>query len=255
MEWRKSYLDLVLVPFAIFFPMMYHAWLWYKVRSQPHRTFIGVNSAGRRLWVAAIMKDNDKKNILAVQSIRNAIMGSTLMATTSILLCTGLAAVLSSTYSIKRPLNDSVFGAHGEFMLSLKYVILLLLFVFAFLCYSLSIRFINQVNFLINIAFNDDDAAAGRPLSQDYVCDLLEKGFLLNTVGNRLFYTALPLLLWIFGPVLSFLSSLLIMPILYHLDILDVSCQAKAPHKHPITVPHAAAAPNAKVDQRDCLSV
>ncbi|KAJ4734305.1 hypothetical protein LUZ62_026413 [Rhynchospora pubera] len=250
MEWRKSYLDLVLVPFAIFFPMMYHAWLWHKVRSQPHRTFIGVNSAGRRLWVAAIMKDNDKKNILAVQSIRNAIMGSTLMATTSILLCTGLAAVLSSTYSIKRPLNDSVFGAHGEFMLSLKYVTLLLLFVFAFLCYSLSIRFINQVNFLINIAFNDDDAAAGGPLSQDYICDLLEKGFLLNTIGNRLFYTALPLLLWIFGPVLSFLSSLLILPILYHLDILDVSCQDKAPHKHPI-----AAAPNAKVDQRDCLSV
>jgi uncharacterized membrane protein len=244
MEWRKSYLDLVLVPFAMFFPMAYHAWLWHKVRTQPHQTFIGINSEGRRLWVAAIMKDNEKKNILAVQSIRNAIMGSTLMGTTSILLCTGLAAVLSSTYSIKRPLNDAVFGAHGEFMLSLKYVALLLLFVFAFLCYSLSIRFLNQVNFLINVKvdYGHDDTAAG-PLSQDYVCDLLEKGFLLNTVGNRLFYTALPLLLWIFGPVLSFLCSLVIIPILYNLDILHTACCAR--HHHAAS----------KTQQMDCLSV
>ncbi|XP_078150719.1 uncharacterized protein LOC144546047 [Carex rostrata] len=248
MEWQTSYLDLVLVPFAVFSLLAYHGWLWHKVRTEPHCTFIGINSAGRHLWVAAMMKDNDKKNILAVQSIRNAIMGSTLMGTTSILLCTGLAAVLSSTYSIKRPLNDAVFGAHGEFMLSLKYVSLLLLFVFAFLCYSLSIRFLNQVNFLINIKLDhdhDDGASViGNRLSQDYVCDLLEKGFLLNTVGNRLFYTALPLLLWIFGPVLSFLCSLLIIPILYNLDVLDASCCAQ----------HRAAA---KADQMDldCSSV
>ncbi|KAJ6838873.1 uncharacterized protein M6B38_319525 [Iris pallida] len=69
-------------------------------------------------------------------------MGSTLMATTSILLCSGLAAVISSTYSVKQPINDSVFGAHGEFMVALKYVTLLVVFLFAFLCYSLSIRYV-----------------------------------------------------------------------------------------------------------------
>nr|CAD1824756.1 unnamed protein product [Ananas comosus var. bracteatus] len=224
MEWRKSYLDLILVPLALFFPMLYHVWLWRKVRSRPHETIIGINSAGRRLWVVAMIKDNEKKNILAVQSIRNALMGSTLMGTTSILLCSGLAAVISSTYSVKKPLfNDTVFGAHGEFMISLKYVTLLLFFLFAFLCYSLSIRFLNQVNFLINVtasALSGLDAAAG--LSQDYVCDLLEKGFALNTVGNRLFYAALPLLLWIFGPVLAFLGSLIMVPILYNLDVVCV---------------------------------
>ncbi|KAJ3676833.1 hypothetical protein LUZ60_002557 [Juncus effusus] len=220
MEWRKSYLDLVLIPHAILFPLMYHVWLWNKIRSEPHRTVIGMNSAGRRLWVRAMMKDNEKKNILAVQSFRNAIMGSTLMATTSILLCTGLAAVLSSTYSIKKPLNDTVFGAHGEFMLSLKYVTLLLFFMFAFLCYSLSIRFINQVNFLINTPFSGEDGDLSGRLSYDYICELLEKGFILNVVGNRLFYIAMPLLLWIFGPVLAFLCSLVMVPILYNLDVL-----------------------------------
>ncbi|KAH7674664.1 ABC transporter type 1 transmembrane domain MetI-like protein [Dioscorea alata] len=221
MEWRKCYVDLVLVPLAILFSVAYHAWLWHKVRSQPLQTFIGINSAGRRKWVIAMIKDNEKKNILAVQSLRNAIMGSTLMATTSILLSTGLAAILSSTYSIKKPLGDNIFGAHGEFMVALKYVTLLLAFIFAFLCYSLSIRFINQVNFLINIPFSDDDD--NRLLSPEYVSDLLDKGFVLNTVGNRLFYAALPLLLWLFGPVLVFLCSLIMVPLLYNIDIVSVN--------------------------------
>ncbi|KAF5189357.1 Plant/F12B17-70 protein [Thalictrum thalictroides] len=64
-------------------------------------------------------EDNDKKNILAVQSLK-AIMGSTLMATTSFLLCSGLAAVISSAYSVKKPLSDTIFGAHGEFATALN---------------------------------------------------------------------------------------------------------------------------------------
>lgn len=162
-----------------------------------------------------MMKDNDKKNILAVQTLRNNIMGSTLMATTSILLCCGLAAVISSTYSVKKPLNDAVYGAHGDFMVALKYVTLLLIFLFSFICHSLSIRFMNQVNFLINTP--RDPMCMVTP---EYVSELLERGVLLNTVGNRLFYAALPLLLWIFGPVLVFLCSITMVPVLYNLDFM-----------------------------------
>lgn len=176
------------------------------------------------------MQDNEKKNILAVQTLRNTIMGSTLMATTSILLCTGLAAIISSTYSIKKPLNDSVFGGHGEFILSLKYVSILMVFMFSFICHSMSIRFINQVNFLINSP--PDNLGIITP---DYVSELLERGFSLNTVGNRLFYSALPLLLWIFGPVLVFLSSVTLVPVLYNLDIVINFPKEKSGHHnhHP----------------------
>ncbi|XXG57959.1 hypothetical protein AAC387_Pa04g0397 [Persea americana] len=226
MEWRKSYLDLVLVPCGLLMSILYHGWLWHKVRTQPKSTVIGINATGRRLWVVAMIKDNDKKNILAVQTLRNAIMGSTLMATTSILLCSGLAAVISSTYSIKKPLNDTIYGAHGEFMVALKYVTLFVFFLFAFMCHSLSIRFVNQVNFLINIPHDDSHA-----ITATYVSDLLEKGFLLNTAGNRLFYTAVPLLLWIFGPVLVFFCSVTMIPILYHQDVLYESGEGKIGNK------------------------
>ncbi|GKV37783.1 hypothetical protein SLEP1_g45772 [Rubroshorea leprosula] len=215
MEWRECYLDIILVPLGMLMSIAYHCWLWYKVRSQPLSTIIGTNSTARRFWVSAIMKDNDKKNILAVQSLRNVIMGSTLMATTSVLLCTGLAAILSSTYSVKRPLNDSVFGAHGEFMVALKYVTMLCIFLFSFFCHSLSIRFVNQANLLINTP--PDPLFIITP---EYVSELLEKGFLLNAVGNRLFYSALPLLLWVFGPLLVFLCFATMVPVLYNLDFL-----------------------------------
>ncbi|XP_073134651.1 uncharacterized protein [Henckelia pumila] len=217
MEWKKCYLDVILVPLGLFASISYHVWLWHAVRTRPFSTIIGTNARGRRFWVAAVIKDNEKKNILAVQTLRNTIMGATLMATTSILLCSGLAAVISSTYSIKKPLNDVVYGAHGEFMVAVKYVTLLLLFLFSFLCHSLSIRFINQVNFLINCPPGNQ---SGGIVTAEYVSELLERGFLLNTVGNRLFYAALPLLLWIFGPVLVFLCSVTMVPVLYNLDFV-----------------------------------
>jgi len=215
MEWKKCYLDVILVPLAILLSIGYHVWLWYNVRTHPHTTIIAINANGRRNWVAAMMKDNEKKNILAVQTLRNTLMGSTLMATTSILLCSGLAAIISSTYSVKKPLNDTVYGAHGEFMEALKYVSLLTIFLFSFFCHSLSIRFINQVNILINTP--QDEMSLVTP---SYVSEMLERGFMLNTVGNRLFYSALPMLLWIFGPVLVFLCSLTMVPLLYNLDFV-----------------------------------
>jgi len=175
------------------------------------------------------VQDNAKNAVTVVQSMRNVIMGSTLMATTAILFCTGIAAVLSSTYTVKKPLSDTVFGAHGEYMMALKYVALLLAFLFAFLCHTLAICFLNQASFLINTSdclFSADGAAGpegGLPSAcRDYVAEVMERGFTLNLVGNRLFYAGVPLLLWIFGPLLAFLSSAVMIPILYNLDIVDL---------------------------------
>ncbi|CAN6196470.1 unnamed protein product [Urochloa humidicola] len=108
MEWRDSFLDLVLIPLSLLLPMAYHAWLWREIRLRPLRTAAGINAAARRLWAAGMMKDNAKNAVTVVQSVRNVIMGSTLMATTAILFCTGIAAVLSSTYTVKKPLSGEL---------------------------------------------------------------------------------------------------------------------------------------------------
>ncbi|XP_057422782.1 uncharacterized protein LOC130716794 [Lotus japonicus] len=215
MEWKKYYLDVMLVPSGFLLITGYHFWLWHKVRTQPSSTIIGINSHGRRSWIPAMLKDIEKKNILAVQTLRNLIMGSTLMATTSILLSAGLGAVISSTYSVKKPLNDAVYGSHGEFMVALKYVTLLTIFLFSFFCHTLSIRFFNQVSVLICTPLDVPSM-----VTPEYLIELLEKGTILSTVGNRLFYSALPLVLWIFGPVLVFLCCVAMIPVLYNLDFV-----------------------------------
>ncbi|XP_028756513.1 uncharacterized protein LOC114715789 [Neltuma alba] len=215
MEWKKYYLDLMLVPLGIVITIGYHVWLWHKVRTSPFTTTIGINAHGQRFWVPAMMKDMDKKNIIVVQTLRNLIMASTLMATTSILLSAGLGAVISSTYGVKKPLNDVVYGAHGEFMLSLKYVTILTIFLFSFFCHTLSIRFLNQICVLVAIPQDLNSM-----MTPQYLTELLERGVILNTAGNRLFYSALPLLLWIFGPVLVFLCSMAMIPVLYNLDFV-----------------------------------
>lgn len=171
-----------------------------------------------------MMKENGKKYMLVVQTIRNAIMASTLMATASVLLSTGLAAITSSTYSVKKPLEGSLYGGHGEFMVALKYVAPLFIFLLTFLCHTLSIRLMNQAGFLINIPTRDANESheASLAVTMDYVCNLFEKGFLLHIVGNRLCYAAIPMLLWIFGPCLVFLCYVIMVPIMYNTDIVHM---------------------------------
>uniref|UniRef100_A0A0D9XCM9 DUF599 domain-containing protein n=1 Tax=Leersia perrieri TaxID=77586 RepID=A0A0D9XCM9_9ORYZ len=230
MEWRDSFLDLILIPLTLLVPIVYHVWLRRAIRLTPLRTATGINSATRHLWVTNMIKDNAKNGVLVVQSLRNVIMGSTLMGTTAILFCTGIAAVLSSTYTIKKPLSDTVFGAHGEYMMALKYVALLLIFLVAFLSHSLAIGFLNEGTFLLNtsstlLSFNsgDGDGVLSLPSVGDYIEEVLERGFNLNFVGNRVFFAGIPLLMWIFGPLLAFLSSLVMIPILYNLDMVNVN--------------------------------
>ncbi|XP_078152681.1 uncharacterized protein LOC144547876 isoform X2 [Carex rostrata] len=210
-------LDMTLVPLGFLMCVSYHLWLWQKVKTQPHQTYVGLQFNLQRSWVLTIVKDNNKKEMLAVQSLRNALMGSILMASTSIVLSTGLAALLSSTYTIKKALNTTIYGSRDEHMMAIKYAFILTIFLFSFLCYSLSIRFFGQFGFLVNVPRGNDD---NNPVTVEYVCGLLGKGFGLNTIGNRLFLVAMPLLFWIVGPILVFLCYVCMMVILYNVDVV-----------------------------------
>lgn len=56
MEFKKYYLDLIMIPLSFMLSIGYHLWLWHKVRTQPLTTIMGANAHGRRLWVSTIMK-------------------------------------------------------------------------------------------------------------------------------------------------------------------------------------------------------
>ena len=63
----------------------YYLWLTIEVRRNPQRTVIGYSAIKRRDWVRSVM--TDRRDILAVQTLRNWTMASSFLATTAILIC------------------------------------------------------------------------------------------------------------------------------------------------------------------------
>ena len=143
-------------------------------------------------------------------------MGATLVATSSILICCGLLTFASKTYGTDNRNDAFALGSNNELKVDSKCAALLLSFLAVFLCQSLSIMCLTQVNILINIL-----ATESSPARKDQVTKLLGKGIFLCNVGNRLFFTTLPLTLWIFGPVLVFVCSVGLVAVLYSVDIVS----------------------------------
>ncbi|KAG6557079.1 hypothetical protein Mapa_001005 [Marchantia paleacea] len=138
-------------------------------------------------------------------------MGSTLLATTAILLSSAVAAFLASSYDIEAQINSSIVGSQNNVSLSIKYMTLLAGFLTAFLCYVQAVRHTNHVNFIINVPINGT-------ITPEYVADVLERGANFHTIGTRAFYVTIPLLLWLFGPIPFFASAAILVPIWYSLD-------------------------------------
>ncbi|CAI5458634.1 unnamed protein product [Closterium sp. Yama58-4] len=209
-------LDVVLVPVGLAVLLLYNIVLYMRVKRNPMKTVIGVNHLNRRAWVYSIMKDVDKKSILAVQTLRNHIMASTLLATTAIILSSGIAAFITSaaTADVKASVFAVTLGSRAPAVVAVKFISIFLCFLFAFVCHVQSIRYTNHVNFLINIPLGPQ----AQGLSPDYVAAVLAHGSNFYTIGTRAFYCAFPLLLWLFGPIPMLLSSLLLVVMLYHFD-------------------------------------
>ncbi|KAI8829811.1 hypothetical protein BJ741DRAFT_621938 [Chytriomyces cf. hyalinus JEL632] len=133
----------------------YHLWLASVVRRNPEKTVYGVNSLGRRAWVAAMIRG--KKDILAVQSLRNLIMVSSILASTCVVIILGIIAFLATVISRPEAVDRSKNPLGGEFgffldqLFGAKIMGLLVVFCSAFFCFAQSMRFYNHVGMVINI--------------------------------------------------------------------------------------------------------
>ena len=83
-----SFQEVILVLSAVFVIGAYHFHLYRKVHRYPLTTAIGITNHARRIWVKGVIRD--KRDILAVQTLRNQVMAATFLASTSILVSLGL---------------------------------------------------------------------------------------------------------------------------------------------------------------------
>ncbi|XP_052179429.1 uncharacterized protein LOC127792852 [Diospyros lotus] len=208
---EEARLDYVLVPLGLTVFGLYHLWLLFAILHRPALTVMGLNAQSRRQWVFSMMTDPLKNGILIVQTLRNNIMASTLLATTAITLSSLITVFVSSKSTSAA--SKLVYGNQTLTISSIKHFALLVCFLVAFLCNVQSIRYYAHVSFLATLP-----TSKGRRDSIEYVARNMNRGSFFWSLGLRAFYLSFPLFLWIFGPI-PMLSCCCIMAfVLYFLD-------------------------------------
>jgi uncharacterized membrane protein len=204
--------EIILVVSAAVVLIAYHTHLYQKVRREPLTTAVGITNHARQVWVKGVIRD--RRDIMAVQTLRNQVMAATFLASTAILISLGSfsAAFRPGVFNeISHGLN--LLGTKTETLWMFKLMLLGILFFVTFFNFTLAIRYNNHAGFMIN-TFEKNDAT----VSEQAVTQVLNHGALHYTIGMRGFYLSVPLALWLFGPVWMLAGSLVLVTVLYRLD-------------------------------------
>ncbi len=207
-----SLYEILLVASAAVVMIAYHAQLFKKVHRDPLTTAIGITNHARQMWVKGII--SEKRDILAVQTLRNQVMAATFLASTAILICLGsFSAAFRPGVFMEVSYALNLLGTKTEALWMFKLMLLGILFFVTFFNFTLCIRYYNHVGFMIN-TFQPDD----HTVSAEAVTQVLNHGALHYTIGMRGFYLSVPLALWLFGPIWLMAGSLVLIAVIYRLD-------------------------------------
>jgi len=190
----------------------YHCLWLYRIYYKPLTTSVGITNHLRGHWVESIMEE--RRDILAVQTLRNLTMAASFLASTGILICLGLLSVAASPEKMAEitPGLTEVVREHRVMWL-FKLMVLIIDFFFIFFSFCLAIRYLNHVNFMINVPFN-----LAHKITPEYITKILNRGMMHYTMGMRGYYFSVLLFLWLFGPIWMLVGTIVITIVLYHLD-------------------------------------
>jgi uncharacterized membrane protein len=191
----------------------YHGWLLMRVRRQPAYAVQSVHSLARAAWVESVMRKG--RDILAVQTLRNSTMAATFLASTAILLIVGVLTLSGQSDKLEITWNAlaSLHSTDPSLWL-FKLLALIVDLSFAFFSFTMAIRKFHHVGYLLNVPEDGRHPL----LTPAYVAAYLNRAGSCYTLGMRAYYFLLPLVFWLFGPVLMVGASIALVAILYHLD-------------------------------------
>jgi uncharacterized membrane protein len=192
--------------------IVYHLFLRRKVKKDPAYTVQAINRIARTAWVESIM--NDKRDILAVQTLRNSTMAATFLASTAVLMLIGILTLsgggkMEATWHV---LN--IVGATYPELWLIKLICLLLDMFVAFFSFSMSIRVYNHVGYMINVPL----ALNHRMITPAHVATHLNRAGKFYSIGMRAYYFSVPLVFWLFGPHFMFIATIGLLMVLYRID-------------------------------------
>jgi uncharacterized membrane protein len=188
-----------------------------RSRQSPTRTVQGMNALARIAWVETAM--NKGWDVVSVQTLRNATMAATLMASTAVILILGIMNMLANADKIGPTLHIlNLTGTHESSIWVFKLMLILVDFFIAFFAFSLAVRGYNHTGFLINVPSDNGNKTHG--VTTNTVALHLNRAASYYTIGMRTYYYSVPLLLWLFGSIWMIASTFAVLLVLKHLDHL-----------------------------------
>ena len=192
---------------------VYQVYLQWRTRRDPASSALSGMHAARAAWVASVMAE--RRDILAVQTLRNSVMTASFLASAAVLLIIGVLTLsaqgdkLSGTW-----LALNMFGHVGAGLWLFKLLLLLFDLLFAFFAFSLSMRLYHHIGYLINVPVSSGPEAA----QPAHVAAELNRAAIYFRVGVRAYFFIVPLLFWLFGPLWMIGATAMLIFFLYHLD-------------------------------------
>jgi len=191
----------------------YQLYLRWRDQHDPTASALYGMNAARAAWVEGVMREG--RDILAVQTMRNSIMASSFMASTSILLIVGVLTLSAQGEKMSGTWHAlNVLGQHSADIWLFKLLVMLFDLLFAFFSFCLSIRQYHHIGYQINTPPD-----LRREVTQPaHVGAELNRAAIFYRLGMRAYYFTVPLLFWLFGPLLMVVATGVMVFFLYHLD-------------------------------------
>ncbi|KAL1567397.1 hypothetical protein AAHA92_02880 [Salvia divinorum] len=208
MKYRKEYLDLILVPCGLLIMFSYHLFLLYRCLKLPHTTVIGFENNDKKIWVQKFMQSENRDVKMALEVVSANISAATFLASVSLTLSALIGAWIANNSNIFQ--SELIYGDTRPATMSIKYITLLICFLLAFSCFVQSSRYFIHANYLISTPDAD--------IATEYVELAVVRGGDFWSVGLRALYFATALLLWFFGPIPMFATSLTMVAVLHYMD-------------------------------------
>ena len=169
--------------------------------------------ATRAAWVETVMRE--RRDILAVQTLRNSTMSASFMASTAVLLIIGVLTLSAQGDKLSGTWHSLNFlGQFAAEMWLFKLLVMLFDLLAAFFSFAMAVRLFHHIGYLVNVPLAPPNEAA----QLAHVVAQLNRAGIFYRIGMRAYYFTVPLLFWLFGPVLLLGVTALLVYFLYHLD-------------------------------------
>ncbi len=192
---------------------VYQVYLRWRTHRDPASSAQDIMLVAREAWVDSVMRE--RRDILAVQTLRNSTMAASFMASTAILLIIGVLTLSAQGDRLSGTWHALNFlGRVSAEMWLFKLLVILLDLLLVFFAFSMSVRLFHHIGYLINVPL---DPPLERTQTRHVTAQMNRAGVFYR-IGMRAYYFTVPLLFWLMGPLFLLGATVLLIFFLYHLD-------------------------------------